>query len=97
MKNNDEAVKLIAKTVQENLTKFIGEKNTENTRAAITANMVNVLKSLENVMGLHAPLPTIQVDIHGNQASVRFFDPEHADEEISLSEWMARACEGYYD
>ena len=94
---NDEAVKLVAKTIQENMTKFIGETNTIATRGAIQSNMISVLTSLRNTMDIRAPLPIIQVDIHGSQASVRFFDPENGDEEISLSQWMSRACEGYYD
>ena len=96
MKRCDETVKLIAETIRNSLTKFVGERVDENTVTAVRDQMISVLTSFRNVLDVTAPLPEIKVTVDGNQATVSFFDPK-TKEQIDLATWTSRSVEGFYD
>lgn len=93
----DETVKLMAKTIQESLTKFVGQKMTQGTENEVRSHMVGVLNSMKSISGLHSPLPRIETSVDSDRREITFsfFDPK-TNEQISVSTWLARASEGFY-
>lgn len=93
---DDEALKLVSDTLRNGMQKFIGEPNTGETRETIKAHVETILHSFKNVANIRAPLPTVEVSVHNNQASIYFRDPKTGGY-IDPGVWISKAIEGFYD
>jgi hypothetical protein len=96
MKKDDETVKLIADTLREGLTKFVGSQATQETAAVMKDHMFNTLKIMGIIGDFKPHIPKIEVSINGNEATFSFRDPK-TDEPISISQWLSRSYEGFYE
>ena len=94
--SNDETVKLITETLQGALNEHIGDRVDDRTICVIQNHMEEVLHSLLAQLGISAPLPKIDVVVHGPEAMIDIRDPKNG-EQITVSQWISRATEGFYD
>lgn len=88
--------KALEKAVQETLSKFVGQVNDEFVRESIRNDMVFVLYSFAEVMGVKLALPEVNVELNGKDAIITLTDPKTG-ETISVSDWSLRSLEGFYD
>jgi len=85
----------IAKAVLQELSKFVGQPNTQFTRDCIKEDLTGLLMKFSKDMGFRSQLPSVVVEINGTSAAVSIVDPRTG-ETISLSEWVTRGEGGFY-
>lgn len=93
---NEETIKLMAETLKDSLSKYIGQINNEQTIKELNAHMLDVLHSFSRMLEVYAPLPKIEVTVRDQQASFDFYDPKTGGK-INVGDWISKAIEGYYD
>ncbi len=86
----------VEQNIKRELSVFIGETNTDQTRMAIIDRTQHVVSGIVQSVGVRVPLPKVVVEVHCSQCNVSLIDP-NTQEKIEFGTWAVRLCEGDYD
>lgn len=97
MSKDEETIKLMAETIREGMTKYIGEYVNDQTVDAIRSHMEQIINTFARTADLY-PLPEVQVTTNKTSctATVCFYDPKTG-EPLDIMNWISRVKEGFYD